>query len=136
MIGKTMLFNPFTGAPRHPDDIKSDPAGVLVWDGEEPLRAALSAALPQEPADPMDWPLPCDVTVGHGTMRKGVRLGTLVQRMKVLYEMATGENADAVANRTPEERQVLFDKFQQKIAAAPTPPAEAVPHSQENDHGR
>jgi len=40
VIGKTMLFNPFTGSPRQPDDIKSDPAGLLVWDGEEPLRAA------------------------------------------------------------------------------------------------
>jgi len=36
----TMLFNPFTGMPRHPDDIKSDPRGVLVWDGDEPLKAA------------------------------------------------------------------------------------------------
>ena len=36
----TMLFNPFNGTPRHPDDIKSDPTGILVWDGEEPLRAA------------------------------------------------------------------------------------------------
>lgn len=39
MIGKVMMFNPFNGHPRHPDDIKSDPAGILVWDGEEPLRA-------------------------------------------------------------------------------------------------
>lgn len=61
------------------------------------------------PADPMDWPLPCDVRVGHGVMRKGVRLGTLVARMKVLYEMATGANADEVAARTLEQRQALFD---------------------------
>ena len=40
MIGKTMLFNPFNGRPRHPSDIQSDPAGILVWDGEEPLKAA------------------------------------------------------------------------------------------------
>jgi hypothetical protein len=38
-----MAFNPFTGAPRHPDDIASDPAGLLVWDGEEPLRPAAPA---------------------------------------------------------------------------------------------
>lgn len=62
-------------------------------------------------ADPMDWPLPCDVTVGHGTMRKGVSLRTLVMRMKTLYEMATGNDADTVANRTPEERKELADKF-------------------------
>jgi len=34
-----MLFNPFNGKPRHPDDIASDPTGILVWDGEQPLRA-------------------------------------------------------------------------------------------------
>ena len=34
-----MLFCPFTGKPRHPSDIESDPKGILVWDGEEPLRA-------------------------------------------------------------------------------------------------
>lgn len=38
----TMLFNPFTGRPRDPRDIASDPKGILVWDGEEPLRAAES----------------------------------------------------------------------------------------------
>lgn len=41
--------------------------------------------------DPMETPLPCDVTVGHVTIRKGVPLRTLVARMKVLYEMATGQ---------------------------------------------
>lgn len=34
-----MLFNPFTGKPRHPSDIESDPKKILVWDGEEPLKA-------------------------------------------------------------------------------------------------
>ena len=80
------------------------------------------------PADPMDWPLPCDVTVGHGTMCKGVSLRTLVARMKVLYEMATGNNADEVANRTPETRAALADAFRAKIAPTPQPaPAGATP---------
>lgn len=39
-----MQFNPFNGSPRHPDDIHSDPAGILVWDGEEPLRAVSRVA--------------------------------------------------------------------------------------------
>ena len=79
------------------------------------------------PADPMDWPLPCDVTVGHGTMRKGVSLRTLVTRMKVLYEMATGNSADEVANRTPEENTALADAFRARIGAAhqPSPTAQA-----------
>lgn len=46
MIGKVMAFNPFTGQPRRPEDIASDPAGVLVWDGEEPLRAVLAPTQP------------------------------------------------------------------------------------------
>lgn len=80
-------------------------------------------AAPEVPADPMDWPLPCDVTVGHGTMRKGVSLRTLVARMKMLYEMATGNNADEVANRTPEQRTALLEAFRAQVGAAPQPPA-------------
>lgn len=36
----TMLFCPFTGRPRRPEDIKSDPHGILIWNGQEPLRPA------------------------------------------------------------------------------------------------
>lgn len=39
----TMLFNPYTGAPRHPSDIQSDPAGILLLDPDEPMRASPSA---------------------------------------------------------------------------------------------
>lgn len=78
-------------------------------------RAVLALAAPM---DPMDWPLPCDVTVGHGTMRKGVPLRALVLRMKTLYEMATGNDADMIANRTPEERQALADKFLASVEGA------------------
>ena len=46
-------------------------------------RGAAKAAL----ADPMQWPLPCDVKVGHVTIPKGCALNTLVTRMQVLYEM-------------------------------------------------
>lgn len=69
--------------------------------------------------DPMDMPLPCDVTVGHGTMRKGVPLRILVRRMKVLYEMATGHNADEVERRTPEQRQALADSFAAGMEGTP-----------------
>ncbi len=68
-----------------------------------------------QPADPMDWPLPCDVTVGHGTMRKGVKLRTLVLRMKSLYEMATGENADEVAGRSLGERKAMLGAWQAQV---------------------
>jgi hypothetical protein len=38
-MAKTMLFNPYTGRPRDPRDIQSDPEGILVLDPDEPLRA-------------------------------------------------------------------------------------------------
>lgn len=60
----TMLFNPFTGKPRDPRDIASDPRGVLVWDGEKPLRASPPAeqAKPSAgaytfPSDKLVWRL-------------------------------------------------------------------------------
>jgi hypothetical protein len=82
-----------------------------LWLATTAALAATPAPEAAAPADPMDWPLPCDVTVGHGTMRKGIPLRTLVLRMKSLYEMATGNDADVVANRTPEERRRLADQF-------------------------
>lgn len=80
--------------------------------------AAIQALAHAAPADPMDWPLPCDVTVGHGTMRKGVALRTLVLRMKGLYKMATGNDADEVAARTPEQRAELLAALQAQAAPA------------------
>ncbi|UBB19525.1 hypothetical protein [Comamonas odontotermitis] len=56
---------------------------------EKMVDEALAAA--QAPADPMDWPLPCDVSVGSVTICKGVRLRTLVTRMEVLHKMATAQ---------------------------------------------
>lgn len=106
-------------------------AAAIAFRAQQPAQVeALSAAQAGVPDDPMDWPLPCDVTVGHGTMCKGVSLRTLVTRMKVLYEMATGNNADEVANRTPEQRTALADAFRASITAASQPspsPAPAQP---------
>lgn len=68
------------GKPRPHDDL-------LPWPKPEWQATSASEATAQS-ADPLDTPLPCDITVGHGTMRKGVKLGTLVLRMKVLYSMA------------------------------------------------
>lgn len=65
-----MLFNPFTGTPRHPDDIKSDPDGFLLWDGEARLHSAQAAQpaqdgwipvgerLPKPYEEVMVWPIP------------------------------------------------------------------------------
>ena len=39
-MSKTMLFNPYSGRPRDPRDIQSDPEGILMLDPDEPIRAA------------------------------------------------------------------------------------------------
>ena len=35
----TLMFNPYTGTPRHPSDVASDPHGILLLDPEQPIRA-------------------------------------------------------------------------------------------------
>jgi hypothetical protein len=59
-----------------------------------------AAQEPEAPADPLDWPLPCDITVGAGTIRKGCTLRTLVARMHVLVDAAKG--AMILAKAAPE----------------------------------
>ena len=39
----TMLFNPYTGKPRHPSDIASDPKGTLIAEPDAPMIAASAA---------------------------------------------------------------------------------------------
>jgi len=64
------------------------------------LGGQVVAAQAQPVADPMDWPLPCDVTVGNGTHKKGVPLRSLVARMTVLHGMAKSQ---PVADAAPVE---------------------------------
>ena len=49
---KTMLFNPYTGTPRHPSDIASDPEGILLLDPDEPVKAAPTAIKPPQASQP------------------------------------------------------------------------------------
>ena len=51
---KTVMFNPYTGTPRHPSDIASDPSGLLILEPGAPLRAA--AAAPAQQAEPWHNP--------------------------------------------------------------------------------
>ena len=50
-MSKTMLFNPYTGSPRHPSDIQSDPEGILILDPDAPMRAASPPAPSAEPVN-------------------------------------------------------------------------------------
>jgi len=46
-VKKTLMFNPYTGTPRHPSDIASDPEGLLIV---EDIAAPILAA-PKTPAE-------------------------------------------------------------------------------------
>lgn len=67
----------------------------------------------QEPENPLDMPLPCDIKVGHGTIGKGCKLSTLVFRMNVLYGLAMKNNSAIAPDPrmsepwTPEEKADL-----------------------------
>ena len=56
---------------------------------EEHVYSKMIAAAPeyQEPENPLDMPLPCDIKVGHGTIRKGCKLSTLVIRMNAMHDL-------------------------------------------------
>lgn len=80
---------------------KAKPEGMCGWLDDACTHADIvaadlqklidSAPQPQPPAapltpDPMDMPLPCDVTVGGITIRAGVPLRTLVLRTQCLHD--------------------------------------------------
>lgn len=50
---KTFLFNPYTGTPRHPSDIASDPEGILIVDPEATTLEAYKAPTVQPERKPM-----------------------------------------------------------------------------------
>ena len=69
---KTVMFNPYTGTPRHPSDIASDPSGLLILEPGAPLRAA-AQVVALEPEGPdghgVNWlagkrPKPGDLLYG------------------------------------------------------------------------
>lgn len=55
-----------------------------------PVYVRTIAAAPEykEPENPLDTPLPCDIRIGAGTIKKGSKLSVLVARMNVLYQLA------------------------------------------------
>lgn len=42
------MFNPYTGTPRHPSDITSDPEGLMLLEPDTPVRPAQ----PEQQAEP------------------------------------------------------------------------------------
>lgn len=47
--GRCVTHNPYTGAPRDPRDIESDPMGLLIIDPRKPVKAASETAAPRTP---------------------------------------------------------------------------------------
>ena len=53
---KNVMFNPYTGTPRHPSDIASDPEGLLILEPGAPLRAACTDDMvPTRGMDDAEW---------------------------------------------------------------------------------
>lgn len=67
-------------------------------------------------SDPMNTPLPCDVTVGGGTFRKGVRLGTFVEAARRWHREA---NPDFYT-LTDEQKAANLAHLRPMADAAPT----------------
>lgn len=64
--------------------------------------------------DPLETPLPCDITAGHVTFRKGVHFRSVALRMQALYDLAVGnigtkEEVDEILGvcETPARKAVL-----------------------------
>lgn len=77
---KTVMFNPYTGTPRHPSDIASDPEGLLILEPGAPLRAA-AQVVALEPEGPdghgVNWlagkrPKPGDLLYGGDAVARAL----------------------------------------------------------------
>lgn len=77
---KTVMFNPYTGTPRHPSDIASDPSRLLILEPGAPLRAA-AQVVALEPEGPdghgVNWlagkrPKPGDLLFGGDAVARAL----------------------------------------------------------------
>jgi hypothetical protein len=100
------------------------PDGFATWKdaavAERVRRVRAEAIVPvAQPADPMDWPLPCDVKVGHVTIGKGCTLRLLAARTQVLYDMvqaaATPAPVLTPAQQHAEELRAALIRAEEKL---------------------
>lgn len=105
---------------KHLDDLRryEEADKVFQWQLQPYQRDALNAIsrfaaissgrLDTPPAtDPLDTPLPCDITIGNGTIAKGCKLRTLVARMRAMDEV----------NRQVLEQEHVIDTLKKQVAA-------------------
>jgi hypothetical protein len=82
------------------------------------IRAIVArfAAAPAAPSDPMDTPIPCDLTVGGVTIKQGCPFRTVKTRMESLNRMAMENTFPGLKDKTPGEIKAQFAA----LAAAPS----------------
>lgn len=138
-------LGPYACADQALDELRRSVAQIIGADpetwpdhGNAPLAIAAAIGLREgalkghyaaheSPADPLDTPLPCDITVGHGTHRKGVKLRSLVTRMQVMYALAGNRQPDVL---TQAALDVLAERQRQISAEGYSPD-----HDDEHVHG-
>lgn len=132
---RTMLFNPYTGRPRDPRDIASDPAGTLMVDPDEPLRPAGPAAgcqcpacatirhtsdcaVHNAPAYPVG-PCTCTVLVPREATREMMRAAVVFANGNAVYK-------NVAAGALEIEEQIYGEAYAAMIAAAPAAQAQGA----------
>ena len=111
---KTVMFNPYTGTPRHPSDIASDPSGLLILEPGAPLRAA-AQVVALEPEGPdghgVNWlagkrPTPGDLLYGGDAVARALAAKNEAEsrELKSLQELdEQREQLACVRQALPEE---------------------------------
>lgn len=110
-----MRFGPEDMTPPDEHSIETCEADALPWTPASASPPTPAGAGPSSHLqDPLDTPLPCDITAGHVTFQKGVRFRSVALRMQALYDLAvdnigTKEEVDQILGITeiPAKKAVL-----------------------------
>ena len=108
--------------------VQAEPPKPVAWTKPDSVSAydlACDAAQARDfpkPENPLDMPLPCDITVGGGTHRKGTTLSSLVARMKMLHMAAFG----GMPNAEVQAKNLAILQGAEPVPAASEPAAEPI----------
>ena len=116
---KTVMFNPYTGTPRHPSDIASDPSGLLILEPGAPLRAAAQvvALFPEGPdGHGVNWlagkrPKPGDLLFGGDAVA-----GALAAKNEAeTRELKAAQELDELREQLSCVRQALPEQWRDSL---------------------
>lgn len=110
-----MRFGPEDMTPPDEHSIETCEADARPWKpASAPPPKPASTSPSSHLQDPLDLPLPCDISAGHVTFRKGVHFRSVALRMQALYDLAVGnigtkEEVDQILGitETPARKAVL-----------------------------